>query len=327
MAGPGGGSRGGGFSGGSRGGGFSGGGGFGGGSRGPHGHHHFHFVPRFGFFGRPYGYYYGGGCLGGFLGMLIAPIIMIMVAVILFSTTIGGAFSDVAGGGYAYYDEEVLQDYAASQYEAAFGASGDAYEDNLLIVFLTNEDSDGYDCIAWIGDNVKSDITYMFGDETTPFGVAMMANISDYYYYSLDTSLTTVMEWMTIEVDDLGLTSSFRKPYSHANSPDSEIINKTSLELNTSMVNEALTEFTSVTGIPAVIVVDSVEEVYGKTIRASSIFTLILSVAIAGFAIWMLIRAIRERRSGGGNSNGNSYRNNGDNDNGYSQRNDNFTRY
>ena len=318
MPGPGGGSRGGGFSGGSRGGGFGGGGGgFHGGFGGGHHHHHhrphgFFFGPRFGFFGRPYGYY-GGGCLGGFLGMIIAPVVMlIFVAIVLFGS-LGGAFVEVSNGGFAYYDEATLQDYANTQYKAAFGGSGDAYEDNLLIVFLANEESNGYDCIAWIGDNVKTDISRMFGDESTAFGSAMVANVDyDYYAYSLDMNLVAVMEYMADRIDGLNLSSSFRKEYSHEKSPSSEIVNKTTLDISSNTVNEALTEFTEKTDIPVVIVVDYVENVYGKTVSGTNILTIIVCLGIAALAIWMIIRAVRERRGGGGNG-GNDYgfRNNG----------------
>lgn len=326
MPGPGGGSRGGGFSGGSRGGGFGGGGGFSGGSRGGgfgghHHHSHFFFGPRFGFF-RPYGYY-GGGCFGGFLGMIIAPIVMLVFVSIVLFANLGGAVGDVANGGFAYYDEVALQDYANAQYRTSFSGTGEAYEDNLLIVFLANEEADGYDCIAWIGDNVKTDISSMFGDESTAFGASMLANVNyDYYAYSLDTNLAAVMEDMTDFVSRLNLDSSFRKQYSHEYAPKSEIINKTSLDISPTVVNDALAEFTEATDIPTVIVVDYVENVYGKTVRTSSILTIIVCILIAALAIFMIVRAIRERNNRGGSG---GYRNDGGSGNGYNQRNTSYT--
>jgi uncharacterized membrane protein len=164
MPGPGGGSRGGGFGGGSFGGGGPRGGGFGGGSfggggfgHGPHGYHHHHHYhrPFFGFY-RPYGYGYGGGgCLGGLLGVLMMPIIILIVATSLIFGVFGSFFR-VAKGGNVTYNEPELQSFANQQYAKEFSSST-AYEDNLLIVFLVNDERDGYYTIAWIGDNVASE--------------------------------------------------------------------------------------------------------------------------------------------------------------------------
>jgi hypothetical protein len=117
MPGPGGGARGGGFGGGgSRGGGF--GGGFGGGSR-PGGHYHrpggFYHRPRFGygfpFFGfrRPYFGYGGGGCLGGMMGLLFLPVLILLICGSLVLNVIGSfgsSVSNIANGDLNKYTFE-----------------------------------------------------------------------------------------------------------------------------------------------------------------------------------------------------------------------------
>ena len=149
MAGPGGGARGGGFGGGGgrSGGGFGGGGGRGfggGGHHGPHRphgyhHHHHHHHGGFWFFGpRRYYGYGGGGCLGGLLGLILAPIILIAFAAIIFSVSIGSAFSSIANGGSVVYNEEAFQTYTKQEYITQF-SDYDGVEDNLLIVFLIDE--------------------------------------------------------------------------------------------------------------------------------------------------------------------------------------------
>ena len=175
MPGPGGSGRGGGFSGGSRGG-FGGGGGFSGGSRGggfhgggfhgghhhhPHHHHHgFWGFYRPGYYG--YGYGYGGGCLGGFIGALVLPVFLLIFAAVMLFGFVGDAFTNVANGGTSDYNEAALQAYADDCYQEHFGDCYETYEDNVLILFLANEESDGYDCIAWVGDNVQYEINDMF---------------------------------------------------------------------------------------------------------------------------------------------------------------------
>ena len=81
------------------------------------------FLDRFfggGWFHRPY-YYGGGGCLGGLMGMLIAPIILIMIVVIGLVSIFGTAVANLSNGGQVYYNERDFQDYANQQYINEFG--------------------------------------------------------------------------------------------------------------------------------------------------------------------------------------------------------------
>ena len=332
MAGPGGGSRGGGFGGGSRGGGFGGGrgggfgggsygGGFGGGPRGPYRPPHRHYRPFFGgWYHRPY--YYGGGCLSGAIGIILAPILIIFAVIILLMGSLGelgSSFASIANGGTVVYNEAQFQDYANRQYATEFGSSS-ATEDNMLIVFLTNEENDGYYYIAWVGDNIRSEINNMFGNEGTPFGYAVHDSINaEYYAYSLDSNLAAVMETMTAKVKNLNLESSFRKEYSHANMTESHLTNRSSLTLNADTVNSALEEFTEETGIPVVIVVDNMEAVFGKTVPIYDVFTIIVVIALIALAIYLIVRAVKNRKNNNGDDengpdndgpdNKNSYRN------------------
>ena len=315
MAGPGGGSRGGGFGGGSRGGGFGGGhgGGFGGGSRGGgfggghHGPGGFHGGPRgprfgYGYYHRPrffgwgpryYGYG-GGGCLGGLMGALMAPLILLLLVGVMMFGMIGSSLANVANGGIISYSEEKFQDYANTEYYKAFGNSK-ATEDNILIVLLTNEESDGYYCIAWVGDNINDNITRMFGDDTTAFGQSVIASVNDYYAYSLDSNMAMVMNTMTEKVAELNLTSSFKKTYSHEKSPASHLVNYTDLSMTEETVNDALVAFTEETDIPVVIVVEDMETVFGKNIPAEDIFILLVLGVLGVVAIVAIVRVVKNR--------------------------------
>ncbi|MBQ9113018.1 MAG: hypothetical protein IJY08_05500 [Clostridia bacterium] len=316
MPGPGGGSRGGGFGGGSRGGGFGGGshgggfgGGFGGGPRGPHG-----FGPRgprrphFGWgWGGPR-YYGGGGCLGGLMGMLMLPIIMLLIVGVVLVSLVGSAFTSVMSGGEVRYDESAFQQYADKKYAEEFSSSTQ-YEDNLLIVFLANEEADGYYCIAWIGDNIKSDISDMFGDEYTEFGRAVQGSVADYYEYSLSSNLASVMEKMTTKVSAMGLESSFRVDKAHTVVTESHVTNYTSFNVSEETVNTALRAFTAETDISTVIVVDYMENVFGKTINVVDIFIVLILLVIAGVAIYMIVKAVRDNKNGKNNNNNNNNNN------------------
>lgn len=329
MPGPGGGAHGGG---GSRGGGF-GGGGFGGGPRGggfggphggfggPHGHRPPPRGPR-GYWGGGWGwgprrYYGGGGCLGGLLGMLMLPIILILIVVVVLFSTISSAFGTVTRGGDVNYDEEKLQDYADAQYAAEFGNSA-AYEDNILIVFgVEKEEYWDYCYIAWVGDHVNTEINNMFGSEQTAFGRAITANINNKSYkYSLDSNLAAVIETMQKNVEAKELASSFKCNEAHGQT-SSHLTDKTeSMALTAETVNSALEEFTEATGISVVVVVDEIEDIFGKEIAVSDIIIVIVCLVLLGLAVYLIIRTIKNKPKNGeaendntdnGNNSGNDY--------------------
>lgn len=301
MPGPGGGSRGGGggrggsFGGGGRGsfgGGFGGPrhGGFGGphfGGRPPFHHHHHHW-------GRGPHYHGGGGCLGA----LFAPIIVIMFAAffILYSLISIFPTSNTGNSSNVIYDENAFQDYANSQYLAEFGSST-AYEDNLLIVFLVEEETCyDYYYIAFLGDHIKDPINYMFGNNQTDLGIAMGSSISaSSYKYSLDKNLAQVMSQMEKEVTALSLGSSFDCNEEHIQ-VKSHITNKTKIPLTEDTVNAALESFTNATGIPAVIVVENMEEVFPTRSSSDSVIILVIAVVVIIIAAFAIVRSVRKKK-------------------------------
>jgi len=297
MPGPGGGSRGGGFGGGSRGGGFGGGhrpGGFGPGGFGPRPYRPYHFYrPMFWGF-RPYGYGYGSGCLGGMLGILMLPIIILVIAASLL-TSVFGSFVRVTQGGQFGYDERKLQEFANVQYAREFGDST-AYEDNILLVFLVNEERDGYNTIAWVGDNISTNINHMFGDEYTAYGVETLSNIPDYYEYSLSGNLAGIVDGMAERINRLG-TNSFKSSSDQSKMVDSHVTNLSDLALNENTINTALIDFTERTDIPIVIVVDDLDAVFDKTISATDIIIVIIAIGIGAFAIYMIVKAVKNRKN------------------------------
>ena len=322
MPGPGGGG-GGGFGGGSRGGGGFRGGGFGGGSfggghhghhHGYHHHHHYH-RPFFGgwFFGpRFYGF-------GGFFSGLVFLGIFILVTSLILINSFSMALGNVAAGGQVVYEEEIMQDYADEQYAEIFGGY-ENYENNLLIVFLTNSEYDGYYAIAWVGYNLASPIYNMFGGADSEFARIMLNTVNGTLYkHSLDKDLERTVTTLQERMEGKNLTSFFEDPTTYDGAmPESRIVNRADISLNESMVNEALAEFTASTGIPAAIVVEEMEEALGKRIFAQDIFLVLVLIVLVVLFIAMIVKAVKEKRRGGntpGGSNGDGY-NNGYN-NGY----------
>ena len=296
----GGGSRGGGGFGGGRGGGSRGGGFGGGGFRGGP----YHRGPRFGYYHRPrffgqgpryygYGGGFAGGCLGGFLGAVLAPVLLLVIVISMLGTIVWGSYNNVANGGIISYDEGTFQDYADIEYNKAFGNS-DAYEDNILIVVLVNEETDYYYYIPWGGNNLDNEIYELF-DVGGAFDAAMSGSIQNYYAHSLDEDLIRVIETMTRKIDNLGLESSFKKTYSHENSPASHLENYTDLSMNKGTVDDALEEFTVQTDIPIVLVVEDMEDVFGKSLPTGDIVILVVLSVLGIVAIVSIVRVIKDR--------------------------------
>lgn len=200
----------------------------------------------------------------------MAPIILVMFfLVFMLSMCQNGADVTVVGG----YDEEKFQDYADDQYAMHFSDSG-AYEDNLLIVVLTEENNSDFYYIAWVGDHIATPIDHLMGNNSTTLGRAMNSCINESNYkYSLDSNLADVMNTMTKAVTDLGLESSFACSETRG-SIKAELINNTELPMTESTVENALQNFADSTGIPVAIVVEDAGDVFGggtKTVGGDSI--------------------------------------------------------
>lgn len=298
MPGPGGGSRGGG-------GGSHGGGGFGGGSRGGGfggGHPGGHRPPRGGMhmgggwhWGWPRRYYGGGGCLGGAVSMVFSGIIVILILVVFLFSSIGSSFTAISQGGVLRYDEERLQDYADSQYAAIFDKDS-CYEDNLLIVFLTDENHQDYSYIAWVGDHVAADISNMLGNNQTELGQAMSACIStSSYKYSLDSNLAQVVQTMTAKIQALELESALSCTERRGETK-SYLVNNTELSMTDSTVNNALLAFSNATDISVVIVVENAEEVFEKSMPVGAI---VMMVVVVVLLVVLVVSFFRKRGNNG----------------------------
>lgn len=262
MPGPGGGSRGGGFrGGGGSSGGFRGGsshrpggmpgGGFGFGPRPPrYGGHHWGFGPRRGF-----------GCGSIFT----VPILIIVLILLLLSYSSGSSQGDaIISGSKTYtYSEEAFQDFADEEYRKAFGST-DRYEGNILLAVLTNDEADDYFALAWVGDDIAPEIREMFGGYTE-LGDAMNRYVNGTYYaYSLDSDLAAVVQEMAKQI----------APYSDGtllSSGDAYLVNYTKLDLSQQTVDTALESFREQTGIPMVIAVESLEQVFPVKMAFGSI--------------------------------------------------------
>lgn len=232
------------------------------------------------------------------------PIILIVFVVVIAASSLGSAFTAVSSGGEVAYNETAFGDYANDQYAVEFSDST-AYEDNLMLVFLV-EDDEYYDYyyISWKGDHINEDIVELFGNEYTAYGKAINSKVnSSSYKYSLDSDLASVINAMGEKVASLELTTSFTCNEEHVGTKKSHLVNNTSLPLTESTVNAALEKFTEDTGIPVVLVVEDIDDVFERTMPVGAIFTIILLIAIVALAIYLIVRSVKKRKQYGENDN------------------------
>lgn len=325
MPGIGGGSRGGGGHGGGHGGGgYRGGGGHGGPGRpggpgygGPgmgfHGrpprpprHHWWFFGPRYG-----YGYY---GFGGGLVSLIMLPVIMVLLAVLVLVFMLISAFGAVSEGGVISYDARSFQDYAMEQYDVVY-ANTDAYEDNILIVFLTSENADEYYYIAVTGNDINRSVDDLFGAEGTALGNALYNNINvSGYWHTLDRNLAGAVTDLTSSVNRLGLDSNFAAWCTDRNhTTRSVLVNRSSFSISATEVERALADFTAQTGISISIVVDDMEDVLKTDYSGMIIGIVLIAILLIGAGVF-LWRGIKARRMAKNNGNGYNNNNNGYND-------------
>ena len=277
MPGPGGGGHGGGFGGG----GSFRGGGFGGGYR----------PPRPGFFFMPF---WGGGCLGA----LFAPMICMVLAIVMIIGLIGGGLTTLFNGGNVVYSETKMQDYANRQYATIYDPSSATYEDNVVVVFLTNEDNQTYYSIGWVGDNLKSQVSNLFGNQNTALGNAMQSSVttSD-YRYSLGSNLAQMTEMMesAVKKQDIGTVYRTQKAEKHE---AGKVYNRSNsdLQINTEIIDAALKNFTDSTDISMSIVIADAKDVFGKSLNASAILALLLCIILIVYAVVAIVRYVKRRK-------------------------------
>lgn len=226
--------------------------------------------------------------------MIMLPVILILVAAVMLFGSLGNSLSNVFNGGSVQYDERTMQTYGNEQYAKAF-ANAEAYEENLLITFLINDERDGYYVYACVGDDMDVDVKELFGNENTRFGATVLRTVnSEYYEYSLSSNLADVMTKMADDV----VSVSDEAVGEGTDTSRSVLINNSSLTMNEATVNKSLKKFTEKTGIEAAIVVEDMEEVFGKTLATGDIVTVIIAVAIIALAIYLIYKAVRSRKQG-----------------------------
>lgn len=284
-------SPGGGGHGGFGGGGFGGGGFHGGGFRGGRG-------PRMGgfwFFGPRF--YYGGGCLGWFLGPIIALIVVAILMIAILVSLVGSI-----GKKTVAYSENRFESYLYDVYDEEFSGKA-GYEDKIVLAVLTYDDHVEYRYMAMVGDHLPNSVfTKLRGDGNTALVHAMNNNMegSSGYENKLARNLEGVVTDLTSSIGAV----TFSCAETHVTGT-SRLRNDSALSIDETMVNTALAAFTETTGVEMVIVVDEAAEVFGYQTPIPGIIALVILLTVAGVIIYIIVRNRKAKKNGNdGNNNG-----------------------
>ena len=197
-------------------------------------------------------------------------------------------------------DKTVLEAYAKSQYEEAFGNS-EGYENNVIIVFLANKSSDRYYCTAYLGNNVRDEIVNVFGPEPYPFGSTMENLVPRYYANKLTANFRDVMMQMKGSIkyakDEGGFDSIFIDPQKIEKPASSYVINHTKLDIDNQNLDQGLDDFTKATGLSAVIVVNYMSNVFERESNPYILPIIFLSLLLIALGIFLVIKSVKRKNT------------------------------
>lgn len=238
----------------------------------------------------------GGIRLGRSLGILFAPLLLVLLIlslIVMVIGMIGSSSSNINKVGRFFYSERLLKNYAETQYTNHF-IKANNYENNILIAFLIDDEYSTYYTTAHVGSNVKPEICQLFGNDMTPFGREIAGNLSSYYENSLGSNLSSIVEGMTDSVVNLSLGSSFISEEGGETEHFSKIYNESNIiNINEEIVNNALKQFSQETDISLVIVVDDINEVFDNSVQNTYRLRTAFAIILSGVSLYLLIRALR----------------------------------
>ena len=232
--------------------------------------------------------------------MMLAPIIVIVMAAFFLFFSISGMVGDISTGGSYQWDEDAIRQYARAEYDDIYGNNDAAYEDNIMILFLADEEEGyTYAYIAWVGDNIETGVDEMFGNDYTRLGTAFDNSMPDNYKDSLGKNLSAVIERMEAAVGAPAAGKDHFKdaPLGTANSPVFK--NGTPLPISSVTIDRALKSFYETTGISLSLVVADIDEVFEKGLSGDTYIMLVVGIGLVALAVFLIVRAVKEKKNGG----------------------------
>ena len=259
MAGPGGGRSGGSRSSGSR----SSGGSGSSSSRsysGGHRHHHYHH----------YGYHYYGGGIGS--------VGIIFIALIIFCSILPFLVVNTGTNNY----EQTLHEYANQQYQSIFNSSN-RYENNILFLYVVDDECETFDAIAWVGDDVPSRTNLKLDGYT----ISKHVN-ENYYKYQLSSGISMSIEELIPVIDTANYKST----------NICTVVNNSNLSINQAQIETVLQDLSTTRGYGVAVVVADYDDIYvggGSNGGLGTVFTILIVGLIGGAVLFVIIQKKKQR--------------------------------
>lgn len=227
-------------------------------------------------------------------GIVLFPLLLTIFAVIVFFIYLPPTVQTVRDGGKTVYSDQVADFYRTDAYNDLFEKSS-AKEDNLLIVYLVNDEGNQFYCMSKLGANVSGSVTKLFGNEESEFGKIVKGSMDEQFKDTFSGSLCTIVDSMGDKIQALNLSSPFTADSDKSALAESKVINKSSLSVSEIDINASLVAFTEDTGIPAVIVIDEIETVFGKRMPVGDIALLAIVAIVAVISVTSTVKKVITR--------------------------------
>lgn len=251
------------------------------------------------------------------MSFFLLPLILIIIAIIVFFSVVMGAVGAVGEGGVVEYDYDKHSAYMDEQYAAAFDSTSSHYEQNIVISFLINDDCNDYYVATWAGSYLAPAIDGMLRcDGSYPRSVieqACVDNISNSNFKgSFVYEVSRVVDTLTERIVALGLDSSFEYNTDYMADASASAAKNNTEAANDSALTEAVQNFTAQTGIGLLVTVDTMAAVLGADYSAM-ILGIVIIVVLVGLAAFFIVRSVMNYRKRKEASDGGGYNNGGGN--------------
>ena len=241
------------------------------------GHHHHHYYHRHHYYGH---HYYGGGIGSGAI---------IVIALIIFCFIV--SFFAVNTGTSNY--EQTLHEYANQQYQSIFSRSN-RYENNILFLYVVDDECETFDAIAWVGDDVPSRTNLKLDGYT----ISKHVN-ENYYKYQLSSGISMSIEELIPVID--------KANYKSTNI--STVINNSNLSINQAQIETVLQDLSTTRGYGVAVVIADYDDVFGgggSNGGLGTVFTLLIVGLIGGAVLFVIVQKKKQRDENTSSSSNNS---------------------
>lgn len=225
--------------------------------------------------------------LGMYVAFLLIGVFYVMVVGV---ETTADVFGVLLGKG-AIYDEAYIQEYLEEERARLFADA--PTDDQVLIVILVSSDYSEYHYAVSVGDHVAPEIAGLYRGEDQTLGSVLKNSITrGSFEKTLNNDLKSVIKSMNYRMSEVRNESPTGRLYTCDRTQETYRLleNHTELKLGGRNLDRALAG----AGLPTVIVVEDMRDVYGYHVPLKELFIAITTLlAIAGIVL-LIVYLIRK---------------------------------